>query len=170
MKMMLAAMAAGSVFGAMAIAQPPPRYQVTDLGTLGGAYSAAYAIDDTGRVAGGSARPNQTDGVSQTAFLWHRGQLTDLGTLGGNTCPDCNSEAAASNPRGETAVISEISEADPNGEDFCGFGTHRQCLAAVWKNGKLTPLPLLPGGQNAQAYSMNSRGDVVGFSETGTRD
>ena len=118
MKMMLALIAAGSVFGTIAIAQSPPRYLVTDLGTLGGAYSYAYGIDNAGRVAGGSARPNQTGGVSQTAFLWHRGQIKDLGTLGGSTCPDCNSEAGGPNGSGEAAVISETSDA---GSERRGF-------------------------------------------------
>jgi probable HAF family extracellular repeat protein len=121
-------------------------------------------------VAGGSARPNQTGGVSQTAFVWRRGRPIDLGTLGGSTCPDCNSEAAASDASGEVAVISETSSQDPNGEDFCGFGTHRQCLAAVWANGTLKPLPTLPGGHNAQAYWTNSRGVISGVSENGTHD
>jgi probable HAF family extracellular repeat protein len=59
---------------------------------------------------------------------------------------------------------------DPNGEDFCGFGTHRQCLAAVWNHGFLRALPTIPGGNNSQAYWANKQGDVVGFSETSVFD
>jgi uncharacterized membrane protein len=59
---------------------------------------------------------------------------------------------------------------DPNGEDFCGFGTHKQCLAAIWKSGTMTAFPRLPGGQNSQAYWINKSGDAVGFSENGTLD
>jgi len=68
------------------------------------------------------------------------------------------------------AMISETANPDPNGEDFCEFGTHRQCLAAVWRNGKLTALPTLPGGNNAEVYFINKQGVASGVSETGTPD
>jgi probable HAF family extracellular repeat protein len=139
------------------------RYTVTDLGTLGGTYSYAWGLNDAGRVAGSAATQTQTDGLSQTAFLWHRGQITDLGTLGGfNT--GLNSEAGGPNARGESALISETFLTDPNGEDVCGFGTHRQCLGAIWKDGVMTPLSTL-GGNNSEALWLNSRGQVVGFAE-----
>jgi probable HAF family extracellular repeat protein len=170
MKTILALVAAGGVFAIMPIGQSPPRYSVNDLGTLGGVYSYAYGVDNAGRVAGGSATSTQTGGVAQTAFLWDRGHLIDLGTLGGPTCSDCNSAAGGPNASGEAALISETSGLDPNGEDFCGFGTRRQCLAAVWTHGTLKPLPTLPGGHNAQAYWVNNRGEVVGFSENGRHD
>ena len=60
-------------------------------------------------------------------------------------------------------------ETDPNGEDFCGFTSHLQCLGAIWRNRKMTALPTLPGGQNAQAYGLNDLGQVIGFSETGVK-
>jgi uncharacterized membrane protein len=90
--------------------------------------------------------------------------------LGGAACPSCNSEAAAVSQNGDVAIISETANTDPNGEDFCGFGTHRQCLAASWKNGTMSVLPMLPGGQNSQAYWINKQGETIGFSETGITD
>ena len=66
--------------------------------------------------------------------------------------------------------MSETYKTDPNGEDFCEFGTHRQCLAAIWKNGTMTALPTLPGGGNAAAFDINNRGQISGFSENGTAD
>jgi probable HAF family extracellular repeat protein len=144
------------------------RYTVIDLGTLGGTYSFAFGLNNAGRVAGSGATPTQTDGVSQTAFLWNRGKITDLGTLGGfNT--GLNSEAGGPNTRGESALISETFITDPKGEDFCGFGTHRQCLGSIWKNGVMTPLSTL-GGNNSQAYWLNKRGQVVGFAENRHED
>jgi probable HAF family extracellular repeat protein len=145
--------------------QSNPRYKVIDLGTLGGpgTNSSAYDMNNIGWVAGsGNLAPNGP----QHAFLWYgRGPLVDLGTLGGP-----NSEAGGPNMRGEAALISETAETDPNGEDFCGFGNHLQCLAATWRNEKMTALSTLPGGHNAQAYGLNNLGQVIGFSETGVRD
>ena len=146
------------------------RYTVTDLGTLGGSYSYGYGINDAGVVSGGAATPAQSGGVSQTAFLWVRGHFFNLGTLDGLACPDCSSEAGGPNAWGESPILSETSDPAHKNEDFCGFGTHRQCLGAIWRNGKMTALPTLRGGQNSQAYWINNEGQVVGFAENGTSD
>src|SRR5216110_512562 len=102
----------------MASAQPKTHYTITDLGTLGGAYSYAYAVNDSGMVSGGSATSIQIDpsGFAQTAYLWHKGQMTNLGTLGGAACRLCNSEGAAASASGQVAVISETSTMDVLGE------------------------------------------------------
>jgi probable HAF family extracellular repeat protein len=165
MKTILISIGATSLLAALAIAQPSPRYTVTDLGTLGGMYSYGYGINAAGVVSGGAATPTQT-GVSQTAFLWYDGHMIDLGTLPGGL----NSEAGGPNSSGEAAIFSETYRTDPNGEDFCELGTHRQCLGAIWKNGVMTALPTLEGGHNAAAYDINNRGQVVGFAENGKRD
>jgi probable HAF family extracellular repeat protein len=146
------------------------RYTVTDMGTLGGSNSFAYAINSSGMVAGGANTPGQKDLIKQTAFLWYGGQPISLGTLGGSACPDCSSEGSAVAANGSVAMISETTTLDPNGEDFCEFGTGRQCLAAVWINGTLTALPTLPGGNNSEAYFVNNHGEIVGVSEIGKAD
>ena len=169
MKTILTSIAAGSLLAALAIAQTP-RYTITDLGTLGGTYSYAYGINDAGEVSGGAATPNQTGGLSETAFLWYNGQITDLGTLGGLACPACNSEAGGPNANGASPMLSETAHSDPNGEDTCGFGTHLQCLGAIWKKGALTALSALPGGHNSQAYWLNDSGQAAGLAENGVRD
>jgi probable HAF family extracellular repeat protein len=148
----------------------PASYTVTDLGSFGGSYSIAYSINSSGTVTGGAATSSQTNFVAQTGFLWDGGQLINLGTLGGPACPDCSSEGAAAVVNGTVAVDSETAQPASNYEDFCAFGTHRQCLAAIWQNGVLSALPTLPGGNNSQAYFANSRGEVIGLSETGTQD
>jgi probable HAF family extracellular repeat protein len=155
-----------------AAAQAPNslHYTVTDLGTLGGTYSYGYGINNSGVVSGGAATQAQTGGISQTAFLWDDGQMLDLGTLGGTACPDCNSSAGGPNKYGQSPISSETAESDPNGEDFCAFGTHQQCLAAIWKFGVMRALPNLEGGNNGQAYWINNPGQVVGFAENGTAD
>lgn len=163
-------LAVALIGSSVAQAPKPAMYNVTDLGTLGGAYSSTYTINAAGIVGGGAATPSQVDGLSQTAFIWQRGQMTGLGTLGGAACPDCNSESAGVSGSGSATMISEAATFDANGEDFCAFGTHRQCLAAVWKNGVVAALPLLPGGNNSQAYWTNKAGQIAGFSETGVFD
>lgn len=148
----------------------PPRYTITDLGTLGGpgTNSAAYGINREGWLSGSG---NLSVGGPQHSFLWYgHPPLVDLGTLGGPACAGCNSEAGGPNASGESAIISETAKSAYEGEDFCSFGTHQQCLAAVWRNGKMTALPTLAGGQNSQAYDLNHQGQIVGFSENGIQD
>lgn len=152
------------------VAQVPAKYNVTDLGTLGGTYSYTYTLNEAGVVSGGAATPSQFDGLSQTAFIWQRGQMIELGTLDGAACPDCSSASAGISGFGIAPLFSETAMFDANGEDFCAFGTHRQCVAAVWKNGVVAALPRLPGGNNSQAYWTSKAGDIVGFSETAVFD
>ena len=167
MKTIVTLIGAGSLLAALACAQPAPRYTITDLGTLpGGTYSYSYGMNSAGWVAGGAATATQTGGVSQTAFLWNGRHMIDLGALPGGL----NSEGAGVNASGEVAILSETYRTDPNGEDFCEFGTHRQCLAATWKNGRLSALPTLEHGRNAAAFDINNRGQISGFAENGVHD
>src|ERR1035441_8753944 len=151
MKPILTSIAASNLLAALAIAQTAaPRYTVKDLGTLGGAgtNSTATQMNNAGWVAGSS---NLVPDGPQHAFLWYGGgHLQDLGTWEGDACPACNSGVDGPNAYGEAAIGSETSTLDPNGEDFCGYGTHRQCLAAIWKHGAMEALPTLLGGQNAK--------------------
>src|SRR5579863_6895683 len=177
MKSIFTWIAASSLLAALAIAQKnpaesvsQPQYTVTDLGALGGpgANSNPYGINAFGWVSGLS---NVASGEPVHAFLWYGGgPLFDLGTLGGPKCATCNSQANGLNDFAETAVGSETSTADQNGEDFCAYGTHHQCLGAVGRPWGLTPLPLLAGGNNANAIDLNDQGQIVGLAENGTSD
>ena len=136
-------------------------YNVTDLGTLsGGNFSQPFFITKNGRVAGSS---NLADGSSH-AVVWARKQAVDLGTLGGS-----NSIAFGVNNYGQAVGQAETSASDPNGEDFCGFGTHLICVPFEWADGVMNPLPTL-GGNNGVAMAISNRGEVAGFAEDSTPD
>ena len=78
------------------------RGKMTDLGTLGPAYSdsGAVAINDRGQIIGDSYKPLVTQtGQHGHAFLWQNGTMNDLGTLG-------RGYPAAARSRSTTAVRS----------------------------------------------------------------
>jgi probable HAF family extracellular repeat protein len=58
------------------------QYNLTDLGTLGGDKSMAYALNNTGQVIGTSTT---SDGTFRP-FFWHSGMMTDLRDLGAAYC------------------------------------------------------------------------------------
>lgn len=55
-------------------------YTYTDLGTLGGTYSGAIAINNLGQVVG---QGYTTGNSAVRATIWNGGSASDLGTLGG---------------------------------------------------------------------------------------
>src|SRR6516225_1727853 len=142
----------------------PPRYTVTDLGTLGGTFSAASGVNNAGEVVGASLLAGDT--VARV-FLWRDGVMADLGTLGG-----LNSIDLGSNPitnRGAVVGSSNTAEPDSNGEDFCFDSANDICLPFVWRHGVMTPLPLF-GGVNGAAFQSNNRGQIVGAAENQIHD
>jgi probable HAF family extracellular repeat protein len=139
----------------------PAEYTVTDLGTLpGGNFSQPFFITKSGNISGSS---NLTGGASH-AVVWSVGQATDLGTLGG-----ANSIAFSANASGLVVGEAETSASDPNGENFCGFGTHLICLPFESAKGVMNPLPTL-GGNNGGVNMMNRWGTAAGFAETSVPD
>jgi len=146
----------------VARAQGPPRYKVTDLGTLGGTYSLAGGLSNTSWVEGYSTLPGDT---TRHPVLWRKGVMTDLGTLGGP-----NADAAyRPNDSGNVGGGSENGTPDPFAENYCGYGTNLICLPIVWWNDikKMTPLPTL-GGNNGWAAGINDQNEVVGNAENST--
>ena len=57
-------------------------YTVTDLGTLGGTFSSAYALNDLGHVVGRSRLEPGT--FINRGFVWMYGNMIDLGALAGS--------------------------------------------------------------------------------------
>jgi probable HAF family extracellular repeat protein len=121
---------------------------MTDLGTLGGSGSQAWAINAAGVVVGVSYMPNNLD---QHAFLWRHGTMTDLGTLPGGWV----SQAYGINARGQAV----------------GYSTGDAALhghAVLWGGGKVTDLGTLPGDESSAATAIGPSGDIVGWSGEGS--
>ena len=178
MKLIFSSIATYSLLAGLSAAQPQPRYTIRDLGTLGGTYSVPFGINAAGEVAGAAATLAQTDGFAATAFLWTK--QNGISNLVKDTplftaCPTCNSGAAAAGASG-VAIGSEIAALDPNGEDFGQWegpflpATHRMTLGFISKNGVMTQLKNLPGGNNANVFWMNNLGEVSGVAETDVSD
>jgi probable HAF family extracellular repeat protein len=77
--------------------------------------------------------------------------------------------AFSTNDSGHAVGEAESSASDPNGEDFCGFGTHLICLPFESADGVMNPLPTL-GGNNGAVNQINRAGTAVGFAETSFPD
>ncbi len=121
-------------------------YQITGLGTLGGAWSHAYAINNSGQVVGASA----TAGNLEHAFFYSNGKMEDLG--GGVA-----SAAYGINSSGEIT-------------GFYYTGSN-QCDAYVYSSGSMTDIGKLAGGGGGDSEytsslyagcAISDAGEVVG--------
>jgi len=116
-------------------------YAIANLGTLGGNFSSANAINNAGQVVGES----ETASGGSHAVLWQDGKPQDLGTL-----PDGNSSNAYGiNDDGQVVGTNTTS------------GNNR---AFLWQNGVPQDLGTLPGDNFSDAYGINNAGQVVGRS------
>ena len=125
-----------------------PGGAVQDLGTLGGPYAWAYAINEAGEVAGGSIT---ADG-RQHAFLWSAAAgIQDLGTLPG---------AISSTARGINDLGQVVGESTFPGSDPAAARRH----AFLWTPGVgMQDLGTLGGRLTSSiAYDINNAGQVVG--------
>jgi probable HAF family extracellular repeat protein len=167
--------AAIAVFAALALPLPlaaqgqnqqQPRYTVTDLGTLGGTFSAGFGVNNKGWVTGIAKVSGDT---AQHSFLWVNGLKVDLRTLGGPNSGVFFGSGATGGPNegGEVVGWAETSIPDPLGENTCG--NFLICLPFLWQNGVMTPLTTL-GGNNGFANSINNQGQVVGLAENTALD
>ena len=134
----------GIAAGAARAGSAGSNYTVTELGTLGGAESAAYGLNDSNQVVGWS---NAANGQKH-AFRWSQGAMVDLGTLGG--------EASVAWAINNTGVI--VGESLPTGQT--GTTNYR---AFIYQNRQMTPLATL-GGTWSVAYDINESGVIAGLS------
>jgi probable HAF family extracellular repeat protein len=171
------------------MAQLPPQYAVVDLGTLGGAESRAFAINESGQIVGWST---SADG-RRHAFLW----TADTGIVAiGERDGDVESAAFAINDAGliagDAAKIPGATVAvawTPDGivdlgrvgdchcpEYLVAYGVnadgvvvgesmriHVGNVAFAWQQGVLTPLFSTMTGANSGAFGVNDAGQIVGY-------
>jgi probable HAF family extracellular repeat protein len=121
---------------------------LTDLGTLGGDYVLAYAINNAGQVVGASLLGDDPDSDTH-AFLYANGQMTDLGVLSGGGF----SAAYSINTSGQS-----VGAASTPG--------HFNSYAVLFTQGKVVNLnnqiPANSGWVLASATSINDKGLIVG--------
>jgi probable HAF family extracellular repeat protein len=137
------------------------QYHVVDLGTLGGSFSEASGISDSGVVSGFSATKND---AQFQVFAWREGKMRAMPGFGGPI-----SYSWTINDRNEISGFSETATPDPNGEDVNGLGTYLISLPAFWRGAHLSTLPLV-GGNNGNALGLNNVGQVGGWSEINKHD
>ena len=113
------------------------QFIVTDLGTLGGTFSAARGINAAGQVVGNA----RTGGnVALRAFLWQSGSMQDLGTLGGT-----HSYATGINAAGQVVGDSNTS-------------ANAASRAFLWQAGGMQNLGTLGG---TLSFALGDRKSVV---------
>jgi probable HAF family extracellular repeat protein len=120
-------------------------HKMIDIGSLGGTFGVAGAINNRGQVTGYS---NRAGDDFHHAFLWpgRDGKIVDLGTLGGS-----GSEAKAINDSGYVTGAARL----PG---------NTVVHAVLWGNGGILDLGVIPGDLCDEGMSLNSRLQVVGYS------
>ena len=174
-----------------AFAQAPPRYTVTDLGSLGGQECAATGLNDKGQVVGGADTARKGKGLENitNVFVWQNGKMRTVPGLDGS-----HAYVVAVNAAGQ--MVGAYS-ADPLKAKFAsalfapggrvkllgGFPAtqHGYSLsqgqainakgqivgvsnnqAFLWSRGQLRKLKPPPGYQASQAWSVNDKGQAAG--------
>lgn len=135
--------------------------RMIDLGTFGGNFGQANAINDRGQVVGFATNTISTPvsiaafgcdvdlpvPTQSRAFIWEGGAIQDLGTLGGT-----DSCAVFINRRGQVA-----------GYSFTDLTANPPVHPFLWHHGTMLDLGTL-GGTQGFANALNNRGEVVGDS------
>jgi probable HAF family extracellular repeat protein len=167
------------------------RYLLSDLGTLGGAQSFAYALNDAGQVTGYSW---VAGGGSGHSFLYGGGRMTDLFPLNSGEVvtvgpTDINNSAQIASGQvvdglylpalfdgktGTTTVLGSLGKATPAGFSGVATGINEAGQAVgysyvdgtirhafVYKNGVMTDIDVFGGYSEASA--INNAGLIVGF-------
>jgi probable HAF family extracellular repeat protein len=179
--------AAGEAVGAISFAaqeEDPTAFLwqngvITDLGTLGGPYSGASAINDSGQIVGYTYSP-YSSGDTSRAVLWEQGSIVDLGP-GGATDINASGQVVGSSGHaflwqdgimrdlgtlgGSWSSASAINDAG----QVVGFSatTDGARHAFLWHGGVMSdlgPLGIAESFSNVEA--INESGQIVGSART----
>jgi probable HAF family extracellular repeat protein len=189
--LLVAPLALGLPFGVIHAA---PKYIISDLGTLGGIYSSAAALNESGQVVGYS---HLLANSALHPFLWKDGvPRLDLNTLGGTHAMALGINSSGqvvgnSQITGDTAVrgfVWNVNAMSP----LANLGGTRSRATAINDNGVMTGAASLSGdiaehgvvwpnalaasptdlgtlgGANSQGNDININGQVVGYAENAT--
>lgn len=160
-------------------------YSLTDLGTLGGNYSGAYGINNSGQVVGYSLLTNG----NTHAFLYSNGTMSDLGAF---EARDINSNGQVTGSGSPSATfysngvtahlgalggwinynnqfysssygigLNDYGQVTGNSTTTTPGNTH----AFLYSNGTMSDLGTL-GGKYSYGNDINNNGQVVGYSDT----
>jgi probable HAF family extracellular repeat protein len=135
--------------------------RIIRLGTFGGTFGQANAINDRGQVVGFATNTIPTPvsiaafgcdvdlpvPTESRAFIWDGGDIHDLGTLGGT-----DSCAVSINERGQVA-----------GYSFTDTSSNPPVHPFLWHHGTMSDLGTL-GGTFALTNALNNKGEVAGLS------
>jgi probable HAF family extracellular repeat protein len=122
--------------------------QATDLGTLGGNWSRAYAINNQDVIIGISELVNK----QQEAFWYVDGKMSPLAPLAGGE----SSVAFAVNDRGTVVGGSEVPHTNS-----VKVAVH----AVLWRNGVPTDIGVLQPNGSSVAHAINNHDEVVGTAD-----
>lgn len=124
-----------------------------DIGTFGGTCGITNALNNRGQVAGQSYLAGN---LIAHAFLWDKAKnppLMDLGTLGGD-----NASALWLNDTGQVVGYADL---PPNPPGCSGLTCQHHGF--LWKHGVMTDLGSVGSDPCSRALSINSSGQIVGF-------
>ncbi|MBL9202901.1 MAG: DUF3466 family protein [Opitutaceae bacterium] len=127
-----------------ALAQTPPRYTITNLGTFGGANTTPLAINANGVVVG----YEWFNSRFHRPFVYRNGTMTEIGSYG-----DAFTEATGVNATG-TIVVSSL---DSSGNTFQSFS---------YTGTTASPLANLGGSKGMSVAAINDAGVMVGYGYT----